>query len=140
LLVAGLFWEKSTAGWWLISRANSLIISTFTTNFQHVRRHQSSNIMCRVNVWSTHHNMHVTAAARVGILISQPSARHGRSFWRRKIKHITSPHSIIVLYSFRLKIFVVLTFLNISFHYVLTRHKCRSMRIIKKYMKSRQLI
>jgi hypothetical protein len=22
LLVAGLFWEKSTAGWWLISQAN----------------------------------------------------------------------------------------------------------------------
>jgi hypothetical protein len=24
LLVAGLFWEKSTAGWWLISRKNRL--------------------------------------------------------------------------------------------------------------------
>jgi hypothetical protein len=24
LLVAGLFWEKSTAGWWLISQANRL--------------------------------------------------------------------------------------------------------------------
>jgi hypothetical protein len=26
LLVADSFWEKSTAGWWLISRANRLLI------------------------------------------------------------------------------------------------------------------
>jgi hypothetical protein len=31
LLVAGSFWEKSTAGWWLISRANRLIGSTDTS-------------------------------------------------------------------------------------------------------------
>jgi hypothetical protein len=27
LLVADSFWEKSTAGWWLISRANRLLFS-----------------------------------------------------------------------------------------------------------------
>jgi hypothetical protein len=31
LLVAGSFWEKSTAGWWLISRANRLLVEFVIT-------------------------------------------------------------------------------------------------------------
>jgi hypothetical protein len=41
-LVAGLFWEKSTAGWWLISQANRLLArsdvfdsTTLQTNVRH---------------------------------------------------------------------------------------------------------
>jgi hypothetical protein len=40
LLVAGLFWEKSTAGWWLISRTNMLLIRA------HINRSLYVLIMC----------------------------------------------------------------------------------------------
>jgi hypothetical protein len=43
LLVAGLFWEKSTVGWWLISQANRASVSHSTIT---------------IKVWSTVHYEH----------------------------------------------------------------------------------
>jgi hypothetical protein len=35
LMVVGLFWEKSTAGCWLISQANRLIVARFACLCRH---------------------------------------------------------------------------------------------------------
>jgi hypothetical protein len=51
LLVTGLFWEKSTAGWWLISQANGAFVTR-------------SLVFCYINIGSTisHDKCHVKKA------------------------------------------------------------------------------
>jgi hypothetical protein len=49
--LAGLFWEKSTAGWWLISQMNRLLVS-FTANHLKVCEAEMETDSCRLRLVS----------------------------------------------------------------------------------------